>query len=169
MLWITEILVEIWDRRQNKTKITDLWGCATDAQHKNFKFQVHTSIQILHIFEQILLSVKHLQTTFYRHSDFLSVELVYHQNIKINSLFIHRSPLWQYGSWSFQMGGTKLERYLPKNQHTQRNFFNFENWTNGEVSKSAKLPKSNFYGKNYPNLSHYFFLWVCWFLGKYFF
>ena len=28
--------------------------------------------------------------------------------------------VWQYGLWSFQTGGTKLERFLPKNQHTQR-------------------------------------------------
>jgi hypothetical protein len=28
--------------------------------------------------------------------------------------------LWQYGLWSFQTGGTKSERFLPKNQHTQR-------------------------------------------------
>ena len=48
--------------------------------------------------------------------------------------------LWQYGLWSFQTGGTKLERFLPKNQHTQRKCLNFENWTNGEVSKSAKSP-----------------------------
>ena len=40
--------------------------------------------------------------------------------------------LWQYGLWSFQTGCTKLERFLPKNQHTQRKFLNFENWTNGE-------------------------------------
>ena len=40
--------------------------------------------------------------------------------------------LWQYGLWSFQTGGTKLERFLPKNQHTQRKLLNFENWTNGE-------------------------------------
>ena len=25
--------------------------------------------------------------------------------------------LWQYGLWSFQTGDTKLERFLPKNQH----------------------------------------------------
>ena len=54
---------------------------------------------------------------------------------------IPRSPnngmyeLWQYGLWSFQTGGTKLERFLPKNQHTQRKLLNFENWVNGEVSK----------------------------------
>ena len=48
--------------------------------------------------------------------------------------------LWQYGLWSFQTGDTKWERFLPKNQHTQRKFLNFENWTNGEVSKSAKSP-----------------------------
>ena len=42
------------------------------------------------------------------------------------------SALWKYGLWSFQTGGTKLERFLPKNQHTQRKFLNFENWTKGE-------------------------------------
>ena len=26
--------------------------------------------------------------------------------------------LWQYGLWSFQTGDKKLERFLPKNQHT---------------------------------------------------
>ena len=25
--------------------------------------------------------------------------------------------LWKYGLWSFQTGGTKLEMFLPKNQH----------------------------------------------------
>ena len=40
--------------------------------------------------------------------------------------------LWQYGLSSFQAGGIKLERFLPKNQHAQRKFLNFENWTNGE-------------------------------------
>ena len=38
------------------------------------------------------------------------------------------------------MGGTKLETFLPKNQYTQRNLMNFENWVSGEVSKSAKSP-----------------------------
>jgi hypothetical protein len=30
------------------------------------------------------------------------------------------------------MGGTKLERFLPKNQqqHTERKLMNFENWVN---------------------------------------
>ena len=28
-----------------------------------------------------------------------------------------RQSLWQYRLWSFQSGGTKLERFLPKNQH----------------------------------------------------
>ena len=49
------------------------------------------------------------------------------------------SAVWQYGLWSFQMGGKKLERFLPKDQHTQRKLSNFENWSNGEVSKSAKI------------------------------
>ena len=44
--------------------------------------------------------------------------------------------LWQYGLWSFQTGGTKLERFLSKNQHTQRKLLHFENRVNGEMSKS---------------------------------
>ena len=39
----------------------------------------------------------------------------------------NRCTIWQYGLWSFQIGGTKLERFLPKNQHTQRKLLNFEN------------------------------------------
>ena len=49
--------------------------------------------------------------------------------------------LWQYGLWNFQTGGTKLQRSLPKNRHTQKKLSNFENWVSGEVSKSAKSPK----------------------------
>ena len=36
---------------------------------------------------------------------------------------------------SFQAEGTKLERFLLKNQYTKRKLLNFENWCNGEVSK----------------------------------
>ena len=39
----------------------------------------------------------------------------------------------------FSSGSTKLELFLPKNQHTQRKLLNFENWVNGEVSNSAKI------------------------------
>ena len=39
----------------------------------------------------------------------------------------------------FLIEGTKLERFLSKNQQTQRKLLNFENWVNGEVSKSAKI------------------------------
>ena len=35
----------------------------------------------------------------------------------------------------FSNGGIELERFLPKNQHTQRKLLNFENWVNGEVLK----------------------------------
>ena len=43
--------------------------------------------------------------------------------------------LWQYGLWSFQTRDTKLERFLPKNQHTKRKLLNFEFWINGKLSK----------------------------------
>ena len=47
-----------------------------------------------------------------------------------------QSAVWQYGLWSFQTGGTKVERFLLKNPNTQRKLLNFENWVNGEVSKN---------------------------------
>ena len=37
------------------------------------------------------------------------------------------------------MGGTKLERFLPKNQHTYKKLLNFEFWINGNLSKGAKI------------------------------
>ena len=43
--------------------------------------------------------------------------------------------VWQYRLWSFQTGDTKLERLLPKNQHTQRKLWNYEFWINGELPK----------------------------------
>ena len=69
------------------------------------------------------------------------------------------TAVWQYGLWSFQSGDTKLERFLPKNQHTQRKVLNFEFWINGELLKSAKiwLSKSIFYVKNHSNLSQFCF------------
>ena len=33
----------------------------------------------------------------------------------------------------------KFERFLPESQHTQRKPLNFENWTNGEPQKLAKI------------------------------
>ena len=44
--------------------------------------------------------------------------------------------LWQYGLWSFQTGGKKLERFLLKNQHPQKKLLNFENWVDEEDSKN---------------------------------
>ena len=47
-------------------------------------------------------------------------------------------PLWQNGLWSFQTGDAKLERFLLKNQHTQRKIFNFENWISGGLRSFQK-------------------------------
>ena len=41
----------------------------------------------------------------------------------------------------FSNGGTKLERFFPKNQHTQKKLLNFENWINGSL---ISLQKSEF-------------------------
>ena len=48
------------------------------------------------------------------------------------------STLWQYGLWSFQTGGTKLERFLHKNRHPQRKLLNFENWISGGLRSFQK-------------------------------
>ena len=40
----------------------------------------------------------------------------------------------------FSSRGTKLQKYLPKNQHTQRKLLNFENWISGlEVLKNQSF------------------------------
>ena len=72
--------------------------------------------------------------------------------LKINSIWnpgfkINMFTLLQYGLRSFQAGGTKLERFLPKNQHTQRILLNFENW----ISRGLRcFQKSDF------NLRYFF-------------
>ena len=43
------------------------------------------------------------------------------------------------GCGVFKRGDTKLERFLPKNQHAQKKLLDFEFWTNGELPKSAKI------------------------------
>ena len=58
------------------------------------------------------------------------------------------SASWQYGLWSFQMGGTKLERFLPKNQHTQRKLLNqilyyiFKYLVKSDSARPTNLPKN---------------------------
>ena len=69
--------------------------------------------------------------------------------------------IWQYeyGLWSFHMGGTKLERFLPKNQHPQRKLLNFENWISGglrcfQKSEFLKTIIFIFPEKNTSNWNH---------------
>ena len=42
------------------------------------------------------------------------------------------------GCGVFKRGGTKLERFLPKNQHPQRKLLNFENWISGGLRSFQK-------------------------------
>ena len=53
--------------------------------------------------------------------------------------------VWQYRLWSFQTRGMKLERFLPKNQHTQRKSLNFENWISMGLRsfQKSEFQKSN--------------------------
>ena len=56
----------------------------------------------------------------------------------------------------FSSGGTKLEKNLPNNQHTQRKLLILGI---GVVGRCQKVPKfDNFYVKNHPKLSQFFSL-----------
>ena len=76
--------------------------------------------------------------TFYTNSKG-AVTLKILQDLKaIINRYLIQCELWQYGLWSFQTRGTKLERFLPKNQHTQRKLLNFENWISGGLRSFQK-------------------------------
>ena len=47
--------------------------------------------------------------------------------------------LWHSRLWRFQGRDTKLERFLAKINCIQMKLPNFENWSNGELSKSTKI------------------------------
>ena len=84
-------------------------------------------------------------------------------SVKLDFFFIRegkklRVQLWQYGLWSFQTGGTKLERVLPKNQHTQRKLLNFKNWVNENVSKIIRIFLNFFFIEEYQFRSTFLLL-----------
>ena len=56
----------------------------------------------------------------------------------------------------FSSGGTKLERFLPKNQNIQRKLLSFEHWCSSELSKighnfSNKVTQELMLSKNVNN------------------
>ena len=57
------------------------------------------------------------------------------------------------GCGVFKRGGTKLERFLPKNQHTQRKLLSFENWISGasKVFKNQSFRNQIFSSSHSPN------------------
>ena len=50
----------------------------------------------------------------------------------------HESRLIAIRVVIFQTGDTKLESFLPKNQHPQRKLLNFENWISGGLRSFQK-------------------------------
>jgi hypothetical protein len=82
--------------------------------------------------------------------------------------------------WSFQGRGTKLERFLHKNEHAQRKLLNFEDLTSGEPQYLAKIrvfkvdyfilplflaPKLSSVSKNEWKKTHIYFFYF-WFKNK---
>ena len=53
--------------------------------------------------------------------------------------------VWQYRLWSFQTRGMNLERFLPKNQHTQRKLLYFENWISMGLRSFQKSERFRFW------------------------
>ena len=72
-----------------------------------------------------ILFIHSLYTHLMLFTAWISHELVFYEP-SIHSIIC--CTLWQYRLWSFQAGGTKLERFLPKNQYTPWKLLNFENW-----------------------------------------
>ena len=64
--------------------------------------------------------------------------------IEIVTILVHYQPSYNtshYGNTGcgvFKGGGTKLGRFLPKNQHPQRKLLNFENWISGGLRSFQK-------------------------------
>mgnify|MGYP007048494152 CR=1 FL=1 len=79
-----------------------------------------------------------------KQSGFLSESSCYH------------GSLWQYRLWGFQGRDTKLEWFWTVVKWS----YQMENWSSGELSKSAKisLSKSIFHVKIHSNLSEFFSL-----------
>ena len=59
----------------------------------------------------------------------LSVRFPIKSDITLSDMNMEAMAIWVV---EFSNGGTKLDRFLPKNQHTQKKLLNFENWVNGE-------------------------------------
>ena len=55
--------------------------------------------------------------------------IIHNSSITVQTI-VNNVTAAHYGSMGCR--GTKLEIFLPKNQHTQRKLLNFENLTNGE-------------------------------------
>ena len=93
-----------------------------------------------------------------------------------NNVSSRRFTLWQYGLWSFQT--TKLERFLPKKQHTLRMLLHWyssmkkkdsENfWHRKLTLKVKRLGDFAFFDTSPLTQFSKFYkiLWVCCFLGK---
>ena len=127
--------------RELCTTLLRLWGKFRLDKHSCFNKQIRVLIQkICHPIvsnntRRVISAVQKWGKFFNFEKKMCGDQHTYRVQCKKMLHTWHILALWQYGLWSFQVGGTKLERFLPKNQHTQRKLLNFENWVNVEVSK----------------------------------
>ena len=73
-------------------------------------------------------STKHSRKKYWR-------QIIPDRTDSITWLKPNHSNILTVGSTGCRVFKTKLERFLPKNPHTQKKLLNFENWVNWEVSK----------------------------------
>ena len=71
-----------------------------------------------------------IESFWHNHRTFLLLSNIHQCRRKVWKYwgFRRACSLLKYGLWRFQTGDTKLERFLLKNQHTQRKLLNFEFW-----------------------------------------
>ena len=71
----------------------------------------------------------------YPAKDMDDIEINYLLSTKVQKKFVKYATATVYSmavrAVEFSDGGIKLERFLPKNEHTQRKLLNFENWISG--------------------------------------
>ena len=111
---------------------------------------------LLHDHSSLPLAEKDSVNFRFTYYDILSFEFEHHyiRKSEISLVSTKENPcvsypleickVWQYWLWSCQGKDTKLERFLTKNQHTQRKLLNSENWSNGTLSKIGHQKSDRF-------------------------
>ena len=113
----------------NFTDSCFLLGMLLEVLRNNFRLETNFHLMIF----PFLYPLNSIAFTF---SIFMTISIAFERYDAMHNIAQHNQvshyTLVHYRLWSFKTRDTKLERFLHKNQRTQRKLLNFENWTNGE-------------------------------------